>query len=80
MRSAGRVSAVHYVFIGMSNELGAAESGLAASLVGTVPAIVGGGAVAIVVVGIVALRWRALVDDAAARSSSSPRTRSLRVG
>ncbi len=56
----GRVSAVHYVFIGMSNELGAAESGLAASLVGTVPAIVGGGALAVVVVGIVALKWRSL--------------------
>jgi MFS family permease len=56
----GRVSAVHYVFIGMSNELGAAESGLAAQLIGTVPAIVGGGAIAIVVVGVVAARWRAL--------------------
>lgn len=56
----GRVSAVHYVFIGMSNELGAAESGLAASLVGTVPAIVGGGALAILVVGFVAVKWRAL--------------------
>jgi MFS family permease len=56
----GRVSAVHYVFIGMSNELGAAESGLAAQLFGTVPAIVGGGAVAIVVVLVVAVKWRAL--------------------
>ncbi len=56
----GRVSAVHYVFIGMSNELGAAESGLAASLVGTVPAIVGGGAIAVLVVAFVSLRWRAL--------------------
>jgi hypothetical protein len=56
----GRVSAVHYVFIGMSNELGAAESGLAAKLLGTVPAIVAGGAVAIVVVGWVAVRWREL--------------------
>ena len=56
----GRVSAVHYVFIGMSNELGAAESGLAAGLFDTVPAIVGGGAVAILVVGFVALKWRAL--------------------
>jgi predicted MFS family arabinose efflux permease len=56
----GRVSAVHYVFIGMSNELGAAESGLAAYLVGTVPAIVAGGALAVVVVGVVALRWREL--------------------
>jgi MFS family permease len=56
----GRVSAVHYVFIGMSNELGAAESGLAAHLVGTIPAIVAGGAVAVIVVGVVALKWRAL--------------------
>jgi len=56
----GRVSAVHYVFIGMSNELGGAESGLAAYLIGTVPAIVGGGVVAIVVVGVVAAKWREL--------------------
>ena len=56
----GRVSAVHYVFIGMSNELGAAESGLAAGLVGTIPAIVGGGGIAVLVVGVVAARWREL--------------------
>jgi MFS family permease len=56
----GRVSAVHYVFIGMSNELGAAESGLAAGLIGTVPAIVAGGAVAMAVVGVVAAKWREL--------------------
>jgi len=56
----GRVSAVHYVFIGMSNELGAAESGLAAELFGLVPAIAGGGAVAMLVVGLVALKWREL--------------------
>ncbi len=56
----GRVSAVHYVFIGMSNELGAAESGVAAFAIGTVPAIVAGGALAIVVVGLVAVKWRGL--------------------
>lgn len=56
----GRVSAVHYVFIGMSNELGAAESGAAAGLVGTVPAIVGGGAIALLVVLVVAGKWREL--------------------
>ncbi|HEY4181606.1 MAG TPA: MFS transporter [Kofleriaceae bacterium] len=55
----GRVSAVHYVFIGMSNELGAAESGVAAWAIGTVPAIIGGGAIAVVVAGIVAAKWRA---------------------
>jgi MFS family permease len=39
----GRVTAVEMVFISASNELGAFESGLAASLVGTVPAVVAGG-------------------------------------
>jgi MFS family permease len=59
-RIRGRVSAVHYVFIGMSNELGGAESGVAAAVLGTVPAIVAGGAVAVVVVGVVAMKWREL--------------------
>ena len=53
----GRVAAVHFVFIGMSNELGAAESGLAAGLLGTMPAIVAGGALAMLVAGLVALKW-----------------------
>lgn len=53
----GRVAAVHNVFIGVSNELGAAESGLAAALLGTTIAIVGGGAAAIVVAGIVVVKW-----------------------
>jgi len=61
-RIRGRVSAVHYVFIGMSNELGAAESGVAAYLLGTVAAIVAGGAMAVVVVVVVALKWRALAN------------------
>jgi hypothetical protein len=45
------------VFIGMSNELGAAESGLAAGLIGTVPAIVAGGAIAFAVVFVVGALW-----------------------
>jgi MFS family permease len=56
----GRVSAVHFVFIGMSNELGVAESGVAAWALGTVPAIVAGGALAVAVVGVIAVRWREL--------------------
>ena len=56
----GRVSSVHFVFIGMSNELGAAESGVAAGLLGTIPAIVAGGALAIAIVGVVAVKWREL--------------------
>jgi MFS family permease len=50
----GRVAAVNWVFIGASNELGAFESGVAARLFGTVPAVVGGGVFTLVVVGAVA--------------------------
>jgi len=50
----GRVSAVNSVFIGSSNELGAFESGVAARLLGTVPAVVFGGASALLVVGLTA--------------------------
>jgi MFS family permease len=39
----GRVSAVNFVFIGASNELGEFESGLTAALFGTVPAALVGG-------------------------------------
>jgi MFS family permease len=39
----GRVSSVNQIFLGSSNELGAFESGLAAKLLGTVPAVVLGG-------------------------------------
>jgi MFS family permease len=43
----GRVSSVEWVFISASNELGAFESGAVASLIGTVGAVVAGGAVMI---------------------------------
>ena len=43
----GRVLAVENVFISASNELGAFESGLAASLLGAVPAVVAGGVLTI---------------------------------
>jgi MFS family permease len=39
----GRVSAVNYLFINASNQLGAFESGATAALLGTVPAVVLGG-------------------------------------
>jgi MFS family permease len=45
MELQGRVNAVEWVFISASNELGAFESGAVASLIGTVPAVVAGGAV-----------------------------------
>jgi MFS family permease len=48
----GRVSSVNTIFITSSNEIGAFESGLTAKLMGTVPAVVFGGLMTIVVVGI----------------------------
>ncbi len=45
---------MHYVFIGMSNELGELESGLAAAWLGAIPAVVAGGIIAIVWAGVVA--------------------------
>ena len=55
-RLRGRVNAVEMVFISASNQLGAFESGLAASLVGTIPAVVGGGAMTM----LIALSWARL--------------------
>lgn len=45
----GRVSAVNMLFIGASSELGAFESGVAASLLGTVPAVAFGGVATLVI-------------------------------
>jgi len=53
----GRVASINQIFIGSSNEIGAFESGLAARLLGTVPAVVLGGAVTLAVVAVAA--WRA---------------------
>jgi hypothetical protein len=47
----GRVSAVEWVFVSASNELGAFESGAVASLIGTVPAVVAGGIAMIAIAG-----------------------------
>lgn len=47
----GRVSAVNSVFIGASNQLGDFESGVAARLLGLVPAVVFGGAATLAVTG-----------------------------
>ncbi|MCE9624023.1 MAG: MFS transporter [Deltaproteobacteria bacterium] len=48
----GRVSAVNLIFIGASNELGEFESGLTASLFGTVPAVLIGGVGTLTVVAV----------------------------
>lgn len=52
----GRVSAVNQIFIGSSNEIGAFESGVAAAILGTVPSVVFGGVMTLLVVAITA--WR----------------------
>jgi hypothetical protein len=52
----GRVAAVNAIFIGSSNEIGAFESGVAARLLGPVPAVVLGGIMPILVVAMIA--WR----------------------
>ena len=51
----GRVNAVEMVFISASNELGAFESGVAAALIGAVPAVVLGG---IATMAVAAVWWR----------------------
>jgi hypothetical protein len=66
----GRVSAVRMIFVGSSNELGALESGIAASLLGAAPAIWGGGLVTLGIVAVTALiapKLRGLDLDALAR-------------
>jgi MFS family permease len=51
----GRIASVNFLFIGASNELGAFESGVAARLLGAVPAVLLGGVLTLVVVGLVSV-------------------------
>ncbi|HEY1024148.1 MAG TPA: MFS transporter [Sphingobacteriaceae bacterium] len=57
----GRVSAVNSMFIGSSNEIGAFESGVAARLLGTVPAVLFGSTMTLLVVSVTWLKTRRLV-------------------
>ena len=56
----GRVSSVNQIFIGSSNEIGAFESGVTAKWMGTVPSVIFGGVMCLLVVGGVALWSRPL--------------------
>ena len=56
----GRVASVNFLFIGASNELGALESGLAASIFGVIPTVIGGGVITLGVVAAVAFLAPAL--------------------
>ena len=55
----GRVSAVHSLFTGTSNQLGAFESGVVAALIGTVPAVLLGGVGTIAI----AVLWTVLFPE-----------------
>ncbi|WP_316746605.1 MFS transporter [Pedobacter gandavensis] len=57
----GRVSAVNSMFIGSSNEIGAFESGLTAKLMRTVPAVVFGGSMTILVAGITYMKTKGMM-------------------
>ncbi|MBV9497177.1 MAG: MFS transporter, partial [Acidobacteria bacterium] len=64
----GRVSAVNQIFIGSSNEIGAFESGVAAKLLGTVPSVLFGGVMTLIVVAVTSwaapqLRKLRRIDD-----------------
>jgi MFS family permease len=52
----GRVAAVNQIFIGSSNQIGEFESGVAARFMGTIPSVVFGGVMTLVVVAVTA--WR----------------------
>ena len=51
----GRVASVNSMFVGSSNELGAFESGVTAKLMGTVTAVVFGGTMTLLTVGLTAI-------------------------
>lgn len=53
----GRVSSIHFIFIGMSNEFGEFESGVAAAIFGATTAVVLGGIGTLLVVPAIALIW-----------------------
>lgn len=56
----GRVSAVNSMFIGSSNEIGDFESGMAAKLLGTIPAVIFGGTMTLMIVTITWLKTKRL--------------------
>lgn len=58
----GRVSSVNGVFVSTSNEMGAFESGVAAKFFGTVPSVLLGAGVTMVLVSLVALTSKELFD------------------
>jgi MFS family permease len=66
----GRVSSVNSIFVGSSNEIGMFESGVAAKLLGTVPSVVFGGCMTLLVVAVTA--WRVPILRRLDRLESPP--------
>jgi MFS family permease len=58
----GRVVSVNSIFVTSSNEIGAFESGLAASMFGTVPSVILGGGITLFIIFIVFLRSKELLN------------------
>lgn len=56
----GRVSSVNSIFVSSSNELGAFYSGVAASLIGLIPAILFGGSMTLITVIVIAISIKAI--------------------
>ncbi len=52
----GRVAAVNGIFVGVSNEIGSFESGLAARLLGLIPSVIFGGCMTLLIVGAAKLK------------------------
>jgi MFS family permease len=72
----GRVSAVSFVFISASNELGEFESGVAARLIGPIGAVLFGGGAAVVLAGL----WARLFPQlASARRFADARVEAIRA-
>lgn len=59
----GRVAAVGSIFIRLSNELGAFESGLAAQLLGAVPSVFFGGLMTMVIVAVMKFKYPRIEED-----------------
>ena len=57
----GRVTAVNSMFIGSSNEIGAFESGLTARLMGTIPSVLFGGSMTLLIAGFTYLKTKRMV-------------------
>ena len=74
----GRVSALESVFIRASNELGAFESGVAAALLGAVPAVVIGGVASMVVAVVWCIWFPSHPQRRPVRGPAGPRSRRVR--